>query len=152
MITRTIFRVLWAATVFVFAFVVALGVLFLLGALWVGDELRALAPDDPVLAGGSGWMGAAIFAVTVVPALTIVPALVAIIIGEALHIRSWMYYVLAGGAALLAVPLLARAPGDLVVAPAELIVALPAGQYMTIFAAAGFVGGFVYWLLAGRNT
>ena len=152
MITRTIFRVLWAATVFVFAFVVALGVLFLLGALWVGDELRALAPDDPVLAAGSGWMGAAIFAVTVVPALTIVPALVAIIIGEALHIRSWMYYVLAGGAALLAVPLLARAPGDLVVAPAELMVALPSGQYMTIFAAAGFVGGFVYWLLAGRNA
>jgi hypothetical protein len=30
--------------------------------------------------------------------------------------------------------------------------ALPAGQYMTIFAAACFVGGFVYWLLAGRNT
>ena len=29
---------------------------------------------------------------------------------------------------------------------------LPAGQYMTIFAAAGFVGGFVYWLLAGRNA
>lgn len=111
MITRAIFRVLWAATVFVFAFVVALGVLFLLGALWVGDELRALAPDDPVLAGGSGWMGAAIFAVTVVPALTIVPALVAVVIGEALHIRSWMYYVLAGGAALLAVPLLAGAPG-----------------------------------------
>ena len=153
LITRTIFRVLWAATVFVFAFAVALGVLFLLGALWVGDELRALAPDDPVLAAGSGWMGAAIFAVTVVPALTIVPALVAVIIGEALHIRSWMYYVLAGGAALLAVPLLARAPGDLASrALPSLMVALPAGQYMTIFAAAGFVGGFVYWLLAGRNA
>ena len=31
-------------------------------------------------------------------------------------------------------------------------VCLPTGQYMTIFAAAGFVGGFVYWLLAGRNA
>ncbi len=152
MITRTIFRVLWAATVFVFAFVVALGVLFLLGGLWVGDELRALAPEDPVLSAGSGWVGAAIFAFTVVPALTIVPALVAIVIGEALHIRSWMYYVLAGGAALLAVPLLAGAPGELAFAPADLMVALPSGQYMTIFAAAGFVGGFVYWLLAGRNA
>ena len=83
MITRTIFRVLWAATVFVFAFAVTLGVLFLLGGLWVGDELRALAPQDPVLATGSSWVGAAIFALTVVPALTIVPALVAVIIGEA---------------------------------------------------------------------
>ena len=148
MITRTIFRVLWAATVFVFAFAVALGVLFLLGGLWVGDELRALAPQDP----GSSWVGAAIFALTVVPALTIVPALVAVIIGEALHIRSWMYYVLADGAALLAVPLLAGATGELAVAPGDLMVSLPAHQYMTIFAAAGFVGGFVYWLLAGRNA
>ena len=57
-----------------------------------------------------------------------------------------MYYVLAGGAAMA---------GDLPCSPrreaAELPVA-PAGQYMTIFAAAGFVGGFVYWLLAGRNA
>jgi hypothetical protein len=149
---RLITRVLWAATVFVFAFAVALGVLFLLGGLWVGDELRALAPQDPVLATGSSWVGAAIFALTVVPALTIVPVLVAVIIGEALHIRSWMYYVLADGAALLAVPLLAGATGELAVAPGDLMVSLPAHQYMTIFAAAGFVGGFVYWLLAGRNA
>ena len=72
-------------------------------------------------------------------------------IGEALRIRSWMYYVLAGGAALLAVSLLAGTPGELAIG-ADLLVALPAHQYMTIFAAAGFVGGFVYWLLAGRNA
>ena len=109
--------------------------------------LRVLWADHPVLAAGSGWVGAAIFAFTVVPALTIVPALVAVVIGEALHIRSWMYYVLAGGAALLA-----GAPGEFAITPADLMVALPAHQYMTIFAAAGFVGGFVYWLLAGRNA
>jgi len=39
MITRTILRALWAAIVFVFAGTVALGVLFMLGAAWVGDEL-----------------------------------------------------------------------------------------------------------------
>jgi hypothetical protein len=131
--------------VFVFAFAVTLGVLFLLGGLWVGDELRALAPDHPVLAAGSGWVGAAIFAFTVVPALTIVPALVAVVIGEALRIRSWMYYVLAGGAAMAAIPILAAPQADH-------LPAIPAGQYMTIFAAAGFVGGFAYWLLAGRNA
>ena len=65
--------------------------------------------------------------------------------GEALRIRSWMYYVLAGGAAMAAIPVLAsQRGGDLA--------ALPAGQYMTIFAAAGFAGGLVYWLLAGRNA
>jgi hypothetical protein len=52
-----------------------------------------------------------------------------------------MYYVLAGGVALAAIPVLA---------PTE--PSLPTGEYMTIFAAAGFVGGFVYWLLAGRNA
>jgi hypothetical protein len=40
MITRTIFRALWAATAFVFAAALALGLLFVLGALWVGDEPR----------------------------------------------------------------------------------------------------------------
>jgi hypothetical protein len=56
-----------------------------------------------------------------------------------------MYYVLAGGAAMAAIPILASPRGDQ-------LPAIPAGQYMTIFAAAGFVGGFVYWLLAGRNA
>ena len=79
------------------------------------------------------------------PSLTVLPAAIAAIMGEALRIRSWMYYVLAGGAALTAIPLLASPPTDS-------LPALPAGQYMTIFAAAGFVGGFVYWLLAGRGA
>jgi hypothetical protein len=50
--------------------------------------------------------------------------------------------VLAGGASLAAIPLLAglNANG----APDA-----PAGEYMTIFATAGFAGGFIYWLLAG---
>ena len=88
------------------------------------------------------------FAFTVVPALTIVPALVARIGDGAAHpllddLRAWP-----------------RRPRR--VTPrrhswrarhsADLLVALPAHQYMTIFAAAGFLGGFVYWLLAGRNA
>jgi hypothetical protein len=82
---------------------------------------------------------------TVTPALTVLPAAIAAIAGEALRIRSWMYYVLAGGAAMAAIPVLASPRS-------EQLPPLPAGQYMTIFAAAGFVGGFIYWLLAGRNA
>lgn len=145
MIVRTIFRALWGATAFIFAVVVALGVLFVLGALWVGDELRAAAPNDPVLAMGADWFGIVLFVGTVTPALTVLPAAIAAIVAEALHIRSWMYYVLAGGAALAAIPVLASPPTDS-------LPAFPAGQYMTIFTAAGFVGGFVYWLLAGRGA
>lgn len=145
MIVGTIFRALWAATVFVFAVAIALGALFVLGALWVGDELRSAAPNDPVLAAGDNWFGFVLFVGTVMPALTVLPAAIAAIVGEALRIRSWMYYVLAGGAAMAAIPVLASPP-------ANRVPALPAGQYMTIFAAAGFVGGFVYWLLAGRRA
>jgi hypothetical protein len=146
MITRTIFHAVWAATSFVFAAALALGVLFVLGALWVGDELRAAAPDDPILRhGAASIFGMVLFAGTVTPALTVLPAAIAAIAGEALRVRSWMYYVLAGGAALLAIPVLASPRSDQ-------LPALPTGQYVTIFAAAGFVGGFVYWLLAGRNA
>src|SRR6266542_1506269 len=38
MIFRTVFRLLWAATAFCIAAGIALLVLFVLGALWVGDE------------------------------------------------------------------------------------------------------------------
>jgi hypothetical protein len=146
MITRTIFRALWAATAFVFAAALALGLLFVLGALWVGDEHRAAAPDDPMLRhGAASVFGLVLFVGTVTPALTVLPAAIAAIAGEALRIRSWMYYVLAGGASMAAIPVLASPRS-------EQLPALPAGQYMTIFAAAGFVGGFVYWLLAGRNA
>jgi hypothetical protein len=146
MIVRTIFRALWAATVFVFAASVALGVLFVLGALWVGDELRAAAPHDPMLRhGAASVFGMVLFVGTVTPALTVLPAAIAAIAGEALRVRSWMYYVLAGGAAMAAIPVLASPRSDS-------LPALPAGQYMTIFAAAGFVGGFIYWLFAGARA
>ena len=145
MIVRTIFRMLWVVVAFCLAVAVALAVLFALGAMWTGDALRAAAPNDPLLRDGAPIFGIVLFAGTVTPALNALPALIGVVAGEVLRIRSWMYYVLAGGAALAAIPILA-APD-----PADLprIIASP---YMTIFAAAGFAGGFVYWLLAGARA
>ena len=145
MILRTIFRMVWVVTSFVIAALVALAVLLALGAIWVGDELRAAAPDDPLLVQGAPIFGVVLFAGTVGPALTALPGLIAVVAGEALRIRSWMYYVLAGGAALAVIPVLAAPPSaDL----AEII----ASHAMAVFAAAGFAGGFVYWLLAGARA
>ena len=76
---------------------------------------------------------------------TIVPALLLVIIGEVARIRSSVYYILGGGAALADMPLLARAgtlTGDL----------SPLGTIWQVFATAGFAGGFVYWLIAGRKA
>jgi hypothetical protein len=78
-------------------------------------------------------------------AATIVPAILLVIVGEVARIRSSAYYILGGGAALCALPLMAMAgslSNDLA----------PLGTLWTVFATAGFAGGFVYWLLAGRNA
>ena len=145
MIFRTIFRMLWVVVAFCLAVAVALAVLFALGAMWTGDALRAAAPNDPLLRDGAPIFGMVLFAGTVAPALNALPALIGVVAGEVLRIRSWMYYVLAGGASLAAIPILA-APDF---ADLPRIIASP---YMTIFAAAGFAGGFVYWLLAGARA
>lgn len=142
-------HVVWRGFVLVFAFAiagaVALGVLLTLGSMWVGDELRAASPDDPLLRhGGATAFGIVLFTGTVAPAMTALPAFVAAVTGEVLRLRSWIYYVLSGGAALAAIPLLAGASLD--------DPTIPAGEYMTIFATAGFAGGFVYWLLAGARA
>jgi hypothetical protein len=143
-IVSAILRFIWVAVALVLAMGVALVMLFALGAIWVGDELRAAAPGDPVIDLGAPWFGVVLFAGTVAPALTALPAILAAIVGEVLRVRSWLYYVPAGGVALALVPLLTGPP------PADLPT-LPPGQYLTIFAAAGFAGGLVYWLLAGRR-
>lgn len=145
MVVRTLFRMIWVVTALLVAIAVALTVLFALGAVWVGDELKEAAPNDPLLRDGAPIFGVVMFAGTVGPALTALPALVAAVAGEALRIRSWMYYVLAGGVALAVVPLLAAPQGtDLT--------EIAASHYMTIFATAGFAGGFIYWLLAGARA
>jgi hypothetical protein len=144
-IFRYLFRMLWVVTACCIAAGAALAVLLALGGAWVGDELKAAAPHDPMLQHGAPVFGIVLFAKTVTPALTVLPALVAVVIGEVLRLRSWIYYVLAGGAALAVVPLLAAPQGaDL----AE----IAASHYMTIFATAGFAGGFIYWLLAGARA
>ena len=131
---------------FCLAALAALAVLFALGAMWVGDELRAAAPQDPMLHHGAAPVfGVVLFASTVAPALTSLPGLIAVVAGEVMRVRSWMYYVLAGGASLAAVPLLVGARN------ADLQ-AVASSQYLTIFLAAGFAGGFIYWLLAGARA
>jgi hypothetical protein len=144
-ILRTIFRMIWVGVAFFVSALAALAVLFALGAIWAGDELRAAAPDDPLVRDGAPIFGMVLFAGTVGPALTALPALIAVVAGEVLRVRSWMYYVLAGGLSLAAIPILA-AP------EAAELPAVVASHAMTIFATAGFAGGFLYWLLAGARA
>ena len=77
--------------------------------------------------------------------LTLIPVLLVVIIGEIARIRSAIYYVVGGGLALAAMPVLARMSesGNVVI---------PETTILQVFATAGFVGGFIYWLIAGRNA
>lgn len=145
MISRIIFRAILVVVAFFVAVAVSLAVLFALGAIWAGSELSAAAPEGSVMQQASPVFGAVLFAGTVAPALNALPGLLAAVAGEVLRIRSWMYYVLAGGASLAVIPILAVP--ETVDLPKVL-----ASPFMTIFAAAGFAGGFVYWLLAGSRT
>lgn len=77
--------------------------------------------------------------------LTLLPALAVIIAGEVARVRSWLYYLIGGGLALAAVPLLAR------LGSTESAANLPAVVWQ-VLATSGFAGGLVYWLIAGRRA
>lgn len=76
---------------------------------------------------------------------SLLPVLLLVVAGEVGRIRSPIYYVLGGGAALAVIPLLARLANAGV--GMESITAL-----WQLFATAGFAGGFIYWLVAGRTA
>jgi hypothetical protein len=144
-IARTIFRMMWVGVAFALAALASLAVLFALGGTWAGDELRAAAPNDPIVRDAAPIFGLLLFARTVGPALTALPALIAVVAGEIMRVRSWLYYVLAGGLALASIPILG-APDNVELS------SIIASHAMTIFATAGFAGGLVYWLLAGARA
>lgn len=123
-----------AASMFV---LVTLGLERVTGAL----HQRALADDDMVEAMFDLMNQGALLTA----GFTLIPVLLVVFVGEIARIRSALYYVAGGGLALAAMPLLARfgqASGGV---PADQIV-------WQVFATAGFAGGLVYWLLAGRNA
>lgn len=143
MIARTILRWLWVMLGFLISSLIAVIVLFALGIFWLGDEIREAAPGDVFIRQTADFFAAVFFTTAVGPALTALPGLLAVIAGELLRIRSALYYTLGGGAALAVIPLLVRS---------EQATSTPAPGYMTIFAAAGFIGGFSYWALAGARA
>ena len=77
--------------------------------------------------------------------LSLLPALGVIIVGEVARIRSWLYYMIGGGLALACMPLLSRLGSSADIAAVPSIV-------WQVFATAGFAGGLVYWIIAGRRA
>lgn len=142
MFWSTVGRIIAIAFAFLLAALAAIFVLITLGLERVTGELHRLAPDGHLVSTSFTLLdqGLALLA-----GLSIIPGLLVIFTGEIARIRSLVYYVAGGGAALAAVPLLAHVQqsGALV---------LPEQAVWQVFATAGFAAGFVYWLIAGRNA
>ena len=133
--------------------IILLPIAFVLAALATGGVLALLGQEKLAVAFSAGktteasigaiWdllkMGRALFSIE-----TLLPTLLIIIAGEVARIRSSLYYVIGGGLALLAVPFIARL-GDTSVLKST-------ATLWQVFATAGFAGGFVYWLVAGRRA
>jgi hypothetical protein len=69
-----------------------------------------------------------------------------VIVGEVARLKSALYYVVGGGVAIAIIPLIAGLS-----TPAALAGGLSPVVWQ-VLATAGFAGGFIYWLLAGRTA
>ncbi len=139
---RALGRVIVLPIAFVLAAAVTLFVIFSLGQERAVQAVVGRGPEEVPI-------GAVVdllrLAARLASVYTVVPALLLIIVGEVARIRSAMYYVVGGGAALAIVPLLTRLGQPMTVLELSPVV-------WQVLATAGFSGGFVYWLLAGRNA
>jgi hypothetical protein len=88
------------------------------------------------------------FATSFVGAVAMLPALVVIIIAEAARWRNFLYYGVGGALVGLA----SYFGSDISVRLENTTDVTPVGNTLQLAAAAGIIGGLVYWVVAGRNA
>lgn len=138
----TIGRIIWVPIAFLVSGLLCAFVILTLGLELLTQYTKGF--DDPYMAfDGRFELVATTF--SVIQAVTLLPAIFLVLVGEIARIRSVYYYVVCGGLAAVSAPLLARI-GEV---GAMHVPAVPVWQ---VFATGGFIAGFVYWLLAGRNA
>ncbi len=141
---KLIGRVFKVFTGYFLALIVAGLTLGLLGGQIFAEGLEAQY-GDIVSSSLTYIAGIITFALSLYPALTILPSVIGVVIGEIGHIRSILYYLIAGGLSGVAIPVF-YALAD----PANFN--LPSQAFLAAFATAGFAGGLTYWAIAGRSA
>ena len=139
---RALGRILLLPIAFVLASLASLFVILTLGHERIIQGIAARRPDEATI---DAMFDLLRLGLSFASAQSLLPALLVVIGGEVARVRSVLYYVVGGGAALVAVPLLSRLSQPI----GTLDVSTSAFQ---VLAVGGFAGGFVYWLLAGRNA
>ena len=142
MILHAIGRLIVVPLAFVLGAGVALAILLTLGLEVTTHAFAGREPDGDMI---EAFFRLAHGVVSLAAVATVVPALLVVIDGEVARIRSGLYYVLGGGLALAALPLMAKLGGNVGGDMAS-------ARVWTVFATAGFAGGLVYWLIAGRRA
>jgi len=139
---RTVGRLIWVPIAFVLSALVSLFAIASLAHERIVQAMVGRGPDQASIDTAFALFG---FTLQLFSVYTLLPALLLVVVGEVARLRSALYYVIGGGASLAAVPLLTRLQQ-----PAS---ALDISEVVwQVLATAGFAGGFVYWLLAGRKA
>lgn len=143
MIARALGRLFMIPLGLLLGVITATAVLVTLG-LEITTHTLSTNPDDParleaLLDMGFGFL-------SIAAASSILPALILAVIGEIARIRSALYYIVGGGIALALLPFVM----GFGVSDAPLASVPP--RALAVLATAGFAGGFVYWLVAGRRA
>jgi len=143
MFWRTLGRLILLPIAFLIAVAVTGSILVTLGLEHITQAMHGRSDDGAEVVAtffDLFWKGSVLLT-----GLSLLPALAVIVIGEVARIRSWLYYMIGGGLALACVPLLAHAD------QIDKVYSLPPIVWQ-VFATAGFAGGLVYWLIAGRRA
>jgi hypothetical protein len=91
---------------------------------------------------------ASFFATSYVGAVAMAPAFVLIVLAEALRIRNFIYYGVAGAL----VGLSSYFGSNISMTLENTTDVTPVGHTLQLAAAAGIIGGVAYWLIAGRKA
>jgi hypothetical protein len=133
-------------------FVILFSLVFAILAAGIALAIGVMAPElfsvssDPIEK--FMFFAAAFFATSFVGATAFVPAAILVAIAEIFDIRTIFYYAL-GGALIAAV---AWYSADISVRLENTTDISPVTWGLQLVIAAGIIGGFVYWLLAGRKA
>jgi hypothetical protein len=139
---RTVGRLIWVPIAFLLSALVSLFVIVSLGQERLVQAMAGRGADQPTIDAAFELFG---IVLQFFSTYSLLPAILLVMIGEVARLRGALYYVIGGGAALAAVPLLTRLNQPAGVPGVAEVV-------WQVLATAGFAGGFAYWLLAGRNA
>jgi hypothetical protein len=132
--------------------IVAFALLVSIMAAGVALAIGIIAPDWPWLDSDPfermTFFAVSFFATSFVGATAFVPALLLIAIAEAMRLRSLLYYAAAGAVVGLA----SYFGSDVGLRLENTTDVTPVFHPLQLAAAAGIIGGLMYWLLAGRNA